>query len=145
MKNLILCLFTVLFGVTSNKCYSCNKESVFIKIDRQELLKYSDIEMFMLYFSNSYDDDIEISEYRNEILLKLLAYVDPCLFIKALSNQSETVVNSILLNIRHPINDQINISEILRNVNSWKKNKTISKADFMYYKKIVSALKFSLR
>ena len=96
----------------------------------------------MSYFDDSYDDNIEISESRNEMLFKLLSYVNPCLFIKTLSTQSENIINSIFFNIRHPINDQIDISKVLRNINLWKKCKTKSRDNFALYEELVNALRY---
>ena len=143
MRNFVLYFLAFLCSsILSNKCYSHDKDSIFIKIDHLESVNRLDIELFMSYFDDSYDDNIEISENRNEMLFKLLSYVNPCLFIKTLSTQSENIINSIFFNIRHPINDQIDISKVLRNINLWKTCKTKSRDNFALYEELVNALRY---
>ena len=83
MRNFVLYFLAFLCSsILSNKCYSHDKDSIFIKIDHLESVNRLDIELFMSYFDDSYDDNIEISESRNdafqiiELCKSMLVYKD---------------------------------------------------------------------
>jgi len=57
---------------------------------------------------NEYSDNVELLEFRNEVLFKLIARY-PMDFINLLSNKSENICENICVDIENPIHDGINL------------------------------------
>lgn len=110
MKFILVIFFLIGINLTcssqtkkSQKCIACNTQIVLETNNKIERLAVSDIHCFLKSVDSSCSNNIEYSEFSNEVLFKIVQKY-PNEFIEALS-MSEVNVDHIIEELKKPIID----------------------------------------
>lgn len=100
---------------------TCNIQNL-VEIQRDlDDLKEEKIVNFLRNFDGKCSNNVEYSEFSNEVLFSLLLYKKTTLLlIKVLSENNKLPIENIRQVIENPINDQIDIKKVFDNVKSVK-------------------------
>ena len=99
-------------------CSTCMDSTALLKtkIIKEDVIKVSFVYHFLLCFSSSCKNNVELSEYSNEVLLLLLKEY-PELSLKTFSKYRKKIQwDYICTEIAKPVNDSINPNEILKKI-----------------------------
>jgi len=137
MKS-IMFFFSVLFlfvieTVSGNNF--CNRDSCICDVhnlvemqQNMDNLTTDEIKNFLSTFDGCCINNVEYTEFSNEILYSLLGHNKAYLLVKVLSENSELPLNNIKQAIENPINDQIDIKKAYKNIKAIKGCKSMRNA-----------------
>lgn len=135
MRSIVIFLFILFFFNDFAFCMKAENNNGFCKNDScnvQDLVKIQnnidnltevEIKNFLSTFDGRCMNNVEYSEFSNEILYSILSHNKVNLLIKVLSESNELLVKGVMESIENPINDQIDINKAYKNVKKTKGNK----------------------
>ena len=145
MKPIVFFLFILFFSNDFVFCMKSENDNSFCKNDScdiQNLVKIQnnidsltevEIKNFLSMFDGRCINNVEYSEFSNEILYFILSHNKVNLLIKVLSKSKKLLVKEVMEAIENPINDQIDLSKTYENV---KKARGCKKTQGMILKSI---------
>jgi len=117
---LIIFISPELFGQPSVK--KCDETILIFTSEKLGVLTRPEIKDFLLTFGKECQNNVEFSEWSNELLFLVLEKQTE-LFLKTFkTNKREIELNEILDDLSSPVNDQININDLILKMSMVKHN-----------------------
>jgi hypothetical protein len=112
---LFCCLFPIFSkGQDAQKCNSTILTHISVNLDKP--LKEDDILQFLLTFGSACKNNVEYSEWSNELLFEVLKKHTKATIHALNSGKGKIDKNYILKELRAPLHDQFDIGEIIKKV-----------------------------
>ncbi|MCX2682140.1 hypothetical protein OOZ15_19495 [Galbibacter sp. EGI 63066] len=97
----------------------CNIDVIVETYNNVSSLDNKMIELFLLTFDSECINNVEYMEFSNEVLFKVL-HNEPGLVLKLMSEDSSLERKAILNTLANPINDEININDLINRIENIK-------------------------
>lgn len=103
--SLIACCYPKLFAQQTDSLSAIN--NILTKSCLKEKMSRDEMNMFVFLYTDSFTNNIELCEFRNEALFAIMNSDNLDLFLSTLKNQKSHIPR-ILYDLAHPLHDTVN-------------------------------------